>query len=178
MGITSSLYHNYCTDNTATAIDTVFGQISVVKSNHSIPFGFTSKKYRFKNGITTDILRIRINTQQYKIQDEFEVRVGEVNGFEYYDSDENTVMQEFHNEKYCIAVIGLDSDYSFDTDEFFTGEVFSFGSYGTCSGMKYKIVRDPNSFHHEFQYTILTWIVILPVSDEYNAADLIDIELV
>ena len=48
---------------------------------------------------------------QYQLHDEFDVRVGNVDGFEYYDSDEHTVMCEFHDKKYSIAVIGYDSDY-------------------------------------------------------------------
>ena len=42
--------------------------------------------------------------------------------------------------------------------------------------MNYKIVRDPTSFIKN--NIIYTWIVFLPISDAYDAADLIDIELV
>lgn len=120
-------------------------------------------------------IELRLDTMQYQLHDEFDVRVGNVDGFEYYDSDEHTVMCEFHDKKYSIAVIGYDSDYDFERDCFIE-DAFTFSTDAENYGMNYKIVRDPTSFIKN--NIIYTWIVFLPISDAYDAADLIDIELV
>lgn len=180
MGITSTLYFGY-TDKSVeiTDIETPFGNASVYASNQKIKFGYTSKKHTFKNGLCATIYRIEIDTSEYHLNDRFDVRIGEINKFEYYDSDENTVMQEFHNDKFCIAVIGYDSDYDFATNRFFGGQTFTFGTVGTEHGVSYIVVRNPEkSEFNEEQHIIYTWIIFLPVSNHYDAADLIEIELV
>ena len=157
---------------------TPLGEVYVLKSGIKIPFEYTTIKHTFRNGISTDIYRIKIDTRNHSVNDEFEIRVGNINSFEYYDSDENTTMQEYHDDKYCIAVIGLDTDYDFSSDKFYGGYNFTFGTCGADYGMTYKIVRIPDSSHTSFDTTIYTWIVCLPISYKYDAADLIDIELV
>jgi hypothetical protein len=176
MGITSTLYFGYTEKEVETKeIVTPFGQVSVYLHNQKIKFHYTTKKHIFKNGISANIHRIAIDTMQYQLHDEFDVRVGNVDGFEYYDSNEHTVMCEFHDKKYSIAVIGYDSDYDFERDCFIE-DAFTFRTDSENYGMNYKIVRDPTSFIKN--NIIYTWIVFLPISDAYDAADLIDIELV
>ena len=176
MGITSALYFGYTEKEVETKeIVTPFGQVSVYLHNQKIKFHYTTKKHIFKNGISANIHRIAIDTMQYQLHDEFDVRVGNVDGFEYYDSDEHTVMCEFHDKKYSMAVIGYDIDYDFERDCFIE-DAFTFRTDAENYGMNYKIVRDPTSFIKN--NIIYTWIVFLPISDAYDAADLIDIELV
>ena len=179
MGIANTQYEGYCKkDIKTTAFKTSFGEVSVFKSGQKIPFEYTQEKYCFSNGISADVHYVEIDTRDYLINDEFEIRIGNISGFQYYDSDEDSVMLEFHNNKFCIAVIGFDSYYCFETDRFYGGYDYTFGSFGTDYGMKYKIVRDPKRCEYAYEYLIYTRIVCLPISDKYDAADLIDYELV
>ena len=179
MGITSTLYDEYYNKEiVSNKLETPFGEVTMIKSGQKIPFEYTTKKYCFRNGISADIFRLKIDTRNHKMNDDFEIRIGNINEFEYYDSDENTVMQKFQNNKFCIAVIGFDSYYDFIADKFYGGYDFSFGVKEASYGIKYKIVREPSTFKNSFEYIIYTWIVFLPLSDEYDVVNMIDIELV
>ena len=158
-----------------TGFETPIGEAAVFKSGKKIPIEYGLKKYRFRNGITADIYRVKIDTRKYSVNDEFEIRIGSIEAFRYYDSDEHTIMQEYHDERYCVGVIGFDSDYDHENDKFYGEYEFAFAAVGTKYGMKYKIVRDTKM--SDDKCIIYTWIVFLPVSDEYDAAEMIDIEL-
>lgn len=150
----------------------------ILKSGIKIPFEYTVINHTFRNGVSANIYRIKIDTRNHSVNDEFEIRIGNINRFEYYDSDENTTMQEYHDDKYCIAVIGLDSGYDFAAHKFYGGHNFTFANDECDYGIKYIIVREPNHKDTSFETTIYTWVVCLPLSDKYDAAYMIDIELV
>lgn len=65
----------------------------------------------------------------------------------------------------------------FCTDAFYGGDVYSYDSSCTGSGICCTIVRNPAVFSRKHNRMLYAWVVFLPVSDRYDAADMIDIEL-
>ena len=161
------------------ALETPFGLLTVLHnpSGLQIPFSHSIYKHTFQNGVTADVHTLIIDTKKYAIGESFQLRVGNLNKLRYYSSDENTVMYEYHDDKNCMALIGTETYYDEDKKEFYTGRTFSFTECPSELGFEYLIVRDP---HDESLYETLieTRIVWLPLSDQYDAAYLIDIELV
>ena len=178
MGISSTFYSGYSKQEIETnRIPTPFGDAIVSISGQPISFHYTTKQHIFKNGISTQIHRIRIDTLNYQLDDMLDIQVGTIRTFEFFDSDESTVMTEYHDDKFCIALIGYDTDYDFCTDAFYGGDVYSYDSSCTGSGICCTIVRNPAVFSRKHNRMLYAWVVFLPVSDRYDAADMIDIEL-
>lgn len=71
-------------------------------------------------------------------------------------------MTEYHDDKFCIALIGYDTDYDFRTDAFYGGDVYSYDSPCTESGICCTIVRNPESFSQEHNRMLYAWVVFYP----------------
>ena len=96
MGISSRLYSGYSKQEIETnRIPTPFGAATVSISGQPISFHYTTKQHIFKNGISTQIHRIRIDTLNYQLDDMLDIQVGTIRTFEFFDSDEfNNLEQE------------------------------------------------------------------------------------
>ena len=160
-------------------LETPFGQVTVLHlpSGLNVPFSHSTVEHIFENGVAAYVHYIVIESEKYTVGDSFKIRIGNLNKLSFYSSDENAVMYEYHDDKNCIALIGTETYYDESEQNFYTGRTFSFTEYPSELGIDYKIIHDPND-ESLYESYIRTRIVWLPISDEYKAADLIDIELV
>lgn len=161
------------------ALHTPFGNAIVLHSpsGFRIPFDHWTELHTFENGLTADVHYIGIDTRKYAVGDCFQIRIGSLNMLDYYSSDENTVMYEYHDDKTCIALIGTETYYDEERQEFCTGRTFSFMESPSDKGMDYQIIHNPND-ETLYEYYIRTQIVWIPVSGQYHAPDIIETELV
>ena len=160
------------------AVETPFGALTAEKDGERVSFSVSETLYRFRNGISAPLYRIRLDAGDFVRGDVLCVRIGTLNRLAYYDSDENTFMQAYSDDRFCIAVIGTDTCYD-DVHDWFYGErVFAVRVAGTASGVQIEIVRDPLSFDDAASRLTELTVIWLPVSAEYDAAELIDTELV
>ncbi len=159
--------------------ETPFGVVKVFHNSFGkqIPFFHSIEEHTFENGVTADVHLLVIDPINYEVGDIFQIRIGVLDNLEFHSSDENVIMYEYHDDKYCIGLIGTETDYSERLGEFLTGRTFSFTEYPSKFGIDYKLIRDPQDESIDYPH-ICTRIVWLPISDEYSAVDLIDFELV
>ena len=176
-GVSSALCDGYSADTMQTAVCPPFGEIAVLKAGQKAPFSYAVKQHRLKNGAVADIHRIMIDTRLYAIGDELTVTIDGVHTFAYYDSDENTIMQTYPDSTHCIAMIGFDGGWYDDETKRFYGVMTTFDTAETESGIRYTVTRDAADCKNEGGFLAYTWITCLPISDQYDAAEIMDIEL-
>lgn len=176
-GVAAALCDGYGADTMQTTVSAPFGEIAVLKAGQKMPFSYTVKPYRFKNGAVADIHRVAIDTRLFAIGDELTITVGDVHTFAYYDSDENTVMQTYQDNANCIAMIGFDGGWYDDETKRFYGVLTTFDTAETARGIRYTVTRDAADCKNEGVFIAYTWIACLPPSDRYDAAEMMDMEL-
>ncbi len=159
------------------AFETPVGEVYISSSGNRIEFDYSSKDYTFRNGLKARIHRIIIDTLGYSVGDRLEIKVGEISGFKFYDSDENTVMQEYHNSEFSISCIGFDTDYDFNKKSFYGPMKHSFAVSCEKYGLLYSIVKNASELDENDNRFIYAWIVCTPISKEFDVEESVFIEL-
>lgn len=156
---------------------TPFGDVRLMHGGAPLRFRHSTMQHVFRSGVCGTVHRLELDTLPFALHDTFDLQVGAIDDFAYYDSDEYTVMLAHHDSAHLLALIARDTGYSAQHDAFLT-RPFSFSTECEKTGIRFRIERVPQAFPDESDRTLTAWVIWLPVSESYDAAELIDIDFV
>ena len=167
MGIANHLLTNFELVKNKDELRQIKKQIpfQVYRNYDSITYEIYKKEYSLIPYYKYDVYNIRIDVKNFNINDTIQISFTNTPSFKRYDSDENTVMIDYQDNKDYYAIIGYDKEDSLINE--------CYGIYDIRKdGIYYSIDLNPKEhLDYELAHVINVWIVHIDKSILKNVSN-------